>query len=383
MSGINFSHGDSKIYKIPEDVCIENIVYRANCYSWIFTNKAAYHHRHYLITFLFHNIMKSCGGGPTQLQVEFKEGKILINSREFGITASLDMKDLPRFTTLIREAFISQGFLILWSIRPFTHHSQIIEVQNKAEKCLEALQLAWPPMRSFLINYNPSTPATTFPDKNAPINAIRKFFDNSKNAIYFNNVKILFLNNLGLTEFPFGINRFQDLEGLRLTDNALTTIPDLAFSKLKDLYLTNNPLKTFSPNLQCPKLQILNIAKCQLENFFSNLNNCTSLKVLNLTDNKLKKLSIDFKNCKNLEGLYAPSNQLELFSSDISECTNLVYLDLNNNKLQYFTTNLNHCSSLLLDLANNRLQTFYLSLIVNCKKINYVLDPNVTLIKPT
>lgn len=297
MKSINF------FTSIPPEVWVEKLIYPKKCYQWFFLNKCTYSHRQCFISFLFRNIIEKCRFGVVQLRVEIRKEKIIINHQEWEI------KNLSRFTKIVREAFISRGFSIPWNGRTITHHTQIMEAQNEAQISLKEFCLVWPRIRAALIRYNPSIRTTIFPSENTPVTILREFIDNPKNSIYLDNVKAFKFNELELTTFPFGINQFQNLEILDLSYNALTHVPDLAFPNLKKLYLNNNLLFAFTSDLQCPNLQILNISECQLKKFSPNLNNCKSLKIVNLNHNKLKKFSVKFKNCKEPEALLLKFNR--------------------------------------------------------------------------
>lgn len=368
------------LFKIPEDVWVEKIAYPAKCYSWVFVNRWTYTHSQRFVSFLFRNIIETGGLGVISFPMEFKEGKVFINSQEFGATESLKINHLFRFTALVQKAFIDQGFSFSWSIPTIVHHSQIMNVQNEAKKNLEALGLLTTQlrMRKALVEYNDLS-IKFLPDENRPVKEIREFLENPENSSCLDNVKALDLSQMGYQQVPFGINRFKNIITLCLNNNALTHVPRFALLHLKYLYLRNNQLSTFPKIFDSyPSLKTIYLCKNKIEVFSPDLSSCPKLEILFMERCKLTKFNPNLTNSRSLRVVKLGHNKLQKFSANFKGCVALELLQVNNNQLKTFSSNLNHCPDLMtLDLEHNKISTFPLFFIKGCRKMDILLDQKV------
>lgn len=266
-------------------------------------------------------------------------------------------------------------------------------LNSLSESQIQSSLLAWPRTRDVLSS---KKRIKNLPGQDAPFDKISRFFLDSINQRYLNEVLFLDLYNLGLKTVPPCINQFKGMRYLRLQDNELTCIPDFDLPNLTHLYLENNQLTFFSkifkgcPSLEylslnknrikvittdlqeCANLRFLEVEENPLEEFDPNLSNCSKLTDLRLRFNKLKTFNISLKGCHNLGLIWLNGNELEVFSPDISECLNLSHLSLSHNKLRNFNQDLNlHTNLTLLHLENNQLNSFSQTCIANCKKLQF------------
>lgn len=281
--------------RLPDEVTVQ-FTYESGCLPYYhLVNKLAYFQSQYYVTLLFRNIMKHFGS-DNSLQVEFKEGKVFIDGKEFGTIASLRLSHLTRVADIIREKFISQGFP--WEIQTIVHHSQLVEAQNEAKKSLEELPLVWPKMREALAENN-NLPID-IPHENASIKGICAFLLNPKNAVYLNKVKVLSFFDLGLKVSPFGINLFKNLEKLNFSYNQFEKVPYLDLLNLYEVFFGTNQISTFPNQIfkGCPSLSSLDLMRNRISVVDTNLCDYPGLKILHLDD--LVDIS-KFKCCSHLK----------------------------------------------------------------------------------
>lgn len=122
-----------------------------------------------------------------------------------------------------------------------------------------------------------------------------------------NQLKSLYLDDLGLSFLPSEIGNFKSLEKLMLKNNNLSVLPDELFNlkNLTHLFLGNNKIKTISKNI-------------------GKLN---QLKVLYLDNNSLYDVNLSLIHLDNLETLNLDNNPLPNFMlQDYRELDTLTFL---------------------------------------------------------
>ena len=122
-------------------------------------------------------------------------------------------------------------------------------------------------------------------------------------------------NSRQLKDFP-GYYSGNNIDNLSLADNQIEIFPEriLAFSTLKYLNISNNPIKVF------PSLYKL-----------------SNLKYLDFSGTLISEVGISVGDLKNLEHLILSNNpNLERISTDIFKLTNLKTIDLRNTKVPKF-----------------------------------------------
>jgi len=122
------------------------------------------------------------------------------------------------------------------------------------------------------------------------------------------------LQNSGLTEIPKEIQLFKNLRVLNLEDNDLNTAD---FSMLKHL----------------PRIQKLNIGRCNLTKIPSSVFSLKYLDELDIYFNKINVLPEELFILTNLKGLQIGGNYLKSLSSSISRLTNLEWIEFSNTQI--------------------------------------------------
>lgn len=180
----------------------------------------------------------------------------------------------------------------------------------------------------------------------------------------FSIIKIFDLSNNNLTSLSkTDLEKFVNVEQLRLDGNSITNIEKGTFSSLT-------------------RLQMLNISTNKLESIedgvFCNL---TSLTTLILNNNYISNLSLDvFHNVPKLQNLGLSLNRIYSFSSCSLMLPSLRYLNLDNNSLATFPSHIFNCTPHLQTLRLNlnriyRLQKYSFSSIPNISSVS--LDNNL------
>jgi hypothetical protein len=136
--------------------------------------------------------------------------------------------------------------------------------------------------------------------------------------------------------FPQAVFEYADeVEILDMSDNQLTTLPDLSqLINLRVAFFSNNPFETVPTNAfaACEKLELLGMRSCDIHSF-DDAPLPTSLRGLILTDNKVTELPKSIGSCTRLQKLMMTGNQLTELPRELSNCRSLEIVRLAVNKL--------------------------------------------------
>lgn len=173
------------------------------------------------------------------------------------------------------------------------------------------------------------------------------------------NSPVLYLENLGLNEFPMEILELSNLTLLDLGGNELTTLPE-SIEKLTNLTKLNvkeNNLTSLPEAIgKQTKLAELHIYNNQLTSLPESIGKLTNLIELHLYDNQLTTLPESIGKLINLTSLDFSGNQLTKVPESIGKLTNLTWLKLNNNKLTILPKAIGNLTNLTeLNLSGNQL----------------------------
>ncbi len=162
----------------------------------------------------------------------------------------------------------------------------------------------------------------------------------------FNNIRILNIADLGLTNIPAKIIAFANLESLNLDNNLI-------------------PANAFANIANHPNLKSLSLSGMQLTEIPSQVSQLTQLTTLNLSNNKLTEQNVSgLSALTNLQWLSLESNQLAQIPAQIAQLQKLQTLNLGRNKIAgglSLLPNLNNLQQLFLNnnlLSGNFPQEF-------------------------
>lgn len=154
----------------------------------------------------------------------------------------------------------------------------------------------------------------------------------------FNNIKILNISDLGLTNIPAKIATFANLETLILDNNP---IPANAYgniaglTNLKTLSLSGTGLSQIPTQVsQRTQLTSLNLGNNSFtEQTLTGLSNLTNLEWLSLENNQCSQVPSQLSTLKKLQSLNLGRNQISGGIATITSLTGLQQLFLNNNQI--------------------------------------------------
>lgn len=182
-------------------------------------------------------------------------------------------------------------------------------------------------------------------------------------------VTSLDLTNLDLTELPYELTLFKNLERLELAYNQLdhkAFMPLCQMSNLKFLSLSKNNIEIIPPEINCllnleelnlqnnqiakipqafdylQKLEMLNLQFNEIEAIPSSLVSMAALKVLLLTGNPIKEFPIEIIELEKLEEIHLPDSLAFLQNKTIKNT-------LNNTKYKYHGLKEDHGMRLFLE----------------------------------
>ena len=153
----------------------------------------------------------------------------------------------------------------------------------------------------------------------------------------FQHLKELYLTENRLKTIPESIGNLKSLKKLNLSDNHLIKLPNEIGNliNLKELHLNHNVIQFLPESISSLKnLEILSIWGNHLRNLPMNLNFMVSLRVFGLSFNQLKKFPDDSLNFENLEIMDLSNNYLRVIPDNFSQLTSLKALWLNNNPIK-------------------------------------------------
>ncbi|MBF0451098.1 MAG: DUF5011 domain-containing protein [Candidatus Magnetomorum sp.] len=164
-----------------------------------------------------------------------------------------------------------------------------------------------------------------------------------------------------LSSLPESFGDLQSLSSLYLSGNQLSSLPE-SFGNLISLYtidLNNNKLSSLPENFgYLTKLLHLYINNNQLKSLPDSFGYLQNLIWLFLDNNQLITLPDSFGNCKKLMLLYLVNNQLRSLPDSFGNLINLYWLYLSNNQLVSVPKSFENAQELLcLDLSNNELRS--------------------------
>ncbi|XP_030915562.1 leucine-rich repeat-containing protein 28 isoform X2 [Geospiza fortis] len=152
--------------------------------------------------------------------------------------------------------------------------------------------------------------------------------------------KNLFLNNRNLHHFPLELLKdegLQYLEGLYMTSNSLTTLPENLAQKLPNLvqlFLHSNNMVVVPEAIgSLVKLQFLDLSDNALEIVCPEIGRLRSLRYLRLADNRLKYLPAEVGDLRELETLDISTNRLMTLPERLHMCLSLQNLIADRNRL--------------------------------------------------
>ncbi len=166
------------------------------------------------------------------------------------------------------------------------------------------------------------------------------------NAAINTKAEELDLSDLGLREFPRGIERLNSsLRSINLSRNSFRGFPiDLTLlTQLEIIDLEDNSIGFGAEN----KKEV---------SFPSQINNLKRLKVLNLADNWISGLSSEIEYFESLTNLNLNKNHLTRLPPEIGNLANLEILSIRENELRHLPTEIGDLSNLkMLDLSKNKI----------------------------
>lgn len=178
----------------------------------------------------------------------------------------------------------------------------------------------------------------------------------------YSDVEKVILHHNELSYVPANLFRCTNLKILDLSNNGLTSLPDLfQYCQLTNLIAKNNQLnnnglpKEFS---QCHSLKELNLSGNSLSEFPEQVLDFHNLKFLYLGGNGMKNVSKDVRKLKHLQVLSLGGNQITELPLSVGSLTNLQALVLCDNQIESLPANIANllCLKSLL-LHKNRLRT--------------------------
>jgi hypothetical protein len=131
----------------------------------------------------------------------------------------------------------------------------------------------------------------------------------------FKHLKLLDLNNNGLTTLPSCLDVLSSLDILFLSENNFETIPECIgnMQKLRVLSLRGNRLTTLSSsNLPSSSLVWLILTNNRIRNIHSNVRDLVHLRKLMLSHNQLTSIPMELGECKNLELIRLANNEISV-----------------------------------------------------------------------
>eukprot|EP01080_Neovahlkampfia_damariscottae_P010367 gene10367-2896_t len=211
------------------------------------------------------------------------------------------------------------------------------------------------------------------------------FFENLKKNEVLINLEELDLSSNYMTQFPTRLTRFTKLKNLQLNNNELKTISnsisnlklieDLGISKcslnefpisilelknLKKLNLVSNENLKSIPNLISTKLlnlEQIDVSRSDLLEINS-LFKIKSLIILNSTLNKIVEIPDDLSSMSNLTHLDLSKNQIKEIPDSFQNLKNLKYLNMSNNQIKKISQKFENLENLIeLKLFNNEIDT--------------------------
>jgi len=197
------------------------------------------------------------------------------------------------------------------------------------------------------------------------------------------NLRVLGLENVGLSQIPPNIQKLQNLQRIYLANNPLTRLPQELFTEsLELLDISNNVFNELPPELfRAHKLLTLRVAGNELTKVSPDIRNLQELTLLDLAKNQIHFIPTEIKTLESLEKLYVQENELRDIPP-IGNLKNLKKLRLNKNflgslpqgtaalmQLEELSLSDNQIGDLpfgvgylaclrILDIRNNRFETF-------------------------
>ncbi len=214
---------------------------------------------------------------------------------------------------------------------------------------------------------NPATcPRTSVPDAN--FEAALSAYDDIPNDGQVPTVNIKFLTSLDVSGNNIadltGIEDFESIEELTISNNTISNLNISANTKLKKLVASSNTLTTIDVSAS-PLLEELIVDDNQLTNLDISAN--TTLKTVSVDDNQLTNLDVS----NNIALLTINANNNDISSIDVSANTSLEILNLAQNELTNASdlvlgTNSNFSD---LDVSGNNLEGLNLSGVSNINEL--------------
>ena len=163
-----------------------------------------------------------------------------------------------------------------------------------------------------------------------------------------------------LEDFPEIICKLKNLEGLDLSHNDITKIPNSIgqLKRLKKLSLSHNKLKTLPENMgNLKKLTKLYLSNNKIRSYPEAINNIKSLKTLFLENNQLLIIPESIEKLKNLKHLYIYRNKIKELPENIKSLKNLKTLSIFFNQIESIPTQIDQLEFLkVLNLEINKLK---------------------------
>ncbi|CAH1159721.1 unnamed protein product [Phaedon cochleariae] len=187
---------------------------------------------------------------------------------------------------------------------------------------------------------------------------LQEYLEDTKSA----KIEKLILHHNRLCELPPNLTRFFNTRVLDISNNGLTTLPNLLeYLPLTTLIAKNNLLtcnslpKTFT---KCSNLKELNLSGNQITQFPEQILEFVNLKFLYLGGNKMQQISRNIWKLKNLQMVSFGGNELSEVPTTLGQLHNLQALVLCDNQIECLPSNianLHKLKSLL--LHKNKLRT--------------------------
>jgi Leucine-rich repeat (LRR) protein len=165
---------------------------------------------------------------------------------------------------------------------------------------------------------------------------------------------------------------------INLTSKQITNIGYITVSGLIEIYLSDNQIVTFNPDIALPSsLNLLDLQLNQIVDFNPDIALPTSLQSLNLTDNQIVTFNPSIALPSSLQFLSLSNNQIVSFNPSVALPSSLQFLSLSNNQIVTFNPTIALPSSLqFLNLANNQIVSFNPSIALPTSLQNLVLISN-------